>query len=141
MDKLGQWQQDTFKSKSEGGNGLFDESINSSSTVEQVEEELLKILKAWCPRGKCPLAGSSIQTDQAALKRCMPKAHEYLHYRIIDVTSFQGIMRRWAPKLESRIKSNAIQNRQEEVSHRAMDDIRWSISYMQDLRTALESNW
>lgn len=131
---MGQWQQDTFKSTREGGNGLFDDSVASTFTKDQVESELLTMLKKYCPRGKCPLAGSSIQTDKAALKRCMPKVNEYLHYRIIDVTSFQGILKRWTPWIETRIKGSMNQSKQEQVAHRAMNDIEWSIEYMRMFR-------
>lgn len=107
-------------------------------TKEEVEHELLNLLKRHCPEKMCPLAGSSIHTDKEVLKRCMPEVHNYLHYRIIDVSSFQAIMRRWTPWIESKIKKQLATNGQQIVKHRAMDDIEWSIAFMTMLRPHLE---
>jgi oligoribonuclease len=85
----------------------------------------------------CSLGGSSIHIDRQVLKKCMPKVHDYLHYRIIDVTSFQLIMQRWVPETERKIKRDLARSGQETVNHRAMDDIKWSISFMKQLKHVL----
>jgi oligoribonuclease len=102
-----------------------------------MEDELLHLIQRYCPEKMCPLAGSSIHIDREVIKLRMPKVHDYLHYRIIDVTSFQGIMRRWAPGVESKMKRQVAANGQEIVNHRAMDDIEWSISFMKQFRPIL----
>jgi len=96
------------------------------------------LLKQYCPRKQCSLAGSSIHIDKEVLKLRMAKVHDYLHYRIIDVSSFQAIMRRWAPEIEKEIKKQQSPNGPEDVKHRAMDDIKWSISFMKLFRPFLE---
>jgi oligoribonuclease len=138
---LEKWHQDTYGPTGKGGNGLFDDVIKSKVTKDEVEEQFLSMLKLFCLEKECYLAGSSIHTDKQVLERCMPKVHDYLHYRIIDVTSFQGIMKRWEPDLESRIKRRLRSNEQTVVTHRAMDDILWSISYMAQIRSILFKNW
>lgn len=138
LDKLATWHQNTFKDIEEGGNGLFADSIRSRLTKEEVEQELLDLLKQYCVEKQCPLAGSSIHIDKDVLRRCMPRVHDFMHYRIIDVSSFQAIMKRWAPRMESKMKRHLANNGQETVNHRAMDDIEWSISLMSQFKPLLE---
>ena len=102
-----------------------------------MEDELLALIKKYCPEKECPLAGSSIHIDKSVLKVEMPKVHDYLHYRIIDVTSFQLITRRWAPWMEVKMKRQLAKEGQETVNHRAMDDIAWSISFMKQFQSVL----
>jgi oligoribonuclease len=137
LESLADWHQKTFTDVDNGGNGLFADVLKSKLTREEVEEQLLALITRHCPKGKCPLAGSSIHTDKDVLKRCMPSVNDYLHYRIIDVSSFQAIMRRWVPSMETKIKKNLATSGQETVNHRAMDDILWSISFMQEFRLVL----
>lgn len=137
LSTLAQWHQDTFADHANGGNGLFAECLKSKFTNDQVEEQLLALIKRHCPKDKCPLAGSSIHTDKDVLKKCMPKVNEYLSYRIIDVSSFQAIMKRWAPWIEAKIKNQVAKSGQGTVNHRAMDDIIWSMSYLREFRRFL----
>ncbi|CAF3940248.1 unnamed protein product [Adineta steineri] len=138
LTTLGQWHQDTFADRDKKGNGLFADVLKSKLTKEEVEEKLLTLIQQYCPAQKCPLAGSSIHIDKHVLQLQMPKVHSYLHYRIIDVSSFQGIMRRWAPWMENKIKDQLAKKGQDDVNHRAMDDIKWSISFMREFRPILE---
>jgi oligoribonuclease len=137
LDGLAEWHQKTFADKNGGGNGLFADVLKSTFTNDEVEEQLLDLLKRHCQEGKCSLAGSSIHIDKEVLKLRMPKVHAYLHYRIIDVSSFQAIIRRWAPWIEQDIKKRLATKGQETVNHRAMDDIEWSISFMREFRPVL----
>ncbi|UJR14362.1 hypothetical protein I4U23_001358 [Adineta vaga] len=137
MDKLGDWHQKTFADRKNGGNNLFADCLKSRLTKDQVENELLTLIQRHCPPKMCSLAGSSIHIDKRVLELQMPKVHDYLHYRIIDVSSFQAIMKRWAPWLERKIKDQVVRNGSDTVNHRAMDDIIWSISYMREMRPLL----
>ncbi|CAF1241311.1 unnamed protein product [Adineta steineri] len=137
LDSLANWHQETFADCDKGGNGLFADVLKSKITREQVEKELLSLLKQYCVEKKCPLGGSSVHIDKEVLKLRMQSVHDYLHYRIIDVSSFQGIMRRWAPWIETDIKKSLARKGQESVNHRAMDDIEWSIAFMREFRPHL----
>ncbi len=136
MKKLGKWHQDTFTDQ-KGGNGLFADVMRSKITKEQVEQELLDLLKCHCSEKKCSLAGSSIHCDKEVLKLRMPKVNDYLHHRIMDVSSIQAAMRIWAPCIESNITKQLTAKGQKIVNHRAMDDIIWSISFMKEFRLFL----
>lgn len=140
METLGDWHQNQFKSVDQGGNGLFDECLRSRFTEAEVEQQLLKLLKRYCPEKQCPLAGSSIHTDKEVLKKRMPQAHDYLDYHIIDVSSFQGMMKRWAPKTQSKFTNQLSKNGRNSVHHRAMDDIEWSMELMRLFRPLLTTS-
>ncbi|CAF2786733.1 unnamed protein product [Rotaria sp. Silwood2] len=137
LDGLGEWHQNAFKDRNDGGNGLFTDVIASNITKEQMEQELLDLLKRHCPEKACPLAGSSIHVDREVMKTQMPTVLSYLHYRVIDVSSFNEMMKRWAPATASRFVKEIAANGRVEVSHRAMDDIEWSIELMQMFRPLL----
>ncbi len=137
LDTLADWHQETFADRDKGGNGLFADVLKSKLKKEQVEDELLALITRHCPKGKCPLAGSSIHTDKDVLKRCMPRVNDHLSYRIIDVSSFSAIMRRWAPWMETKIKRKLAEDDQEIVNHRAMDDIKWSMAFMKQFQRIL----
>lgn len=104
-----------------------------------MEEELLELIKRYCPEKSCPLAGSSIHVDREVIKIEMPSVYEYLHYRLIDVSSFQEMMKRWAPITSSKFIRHIATNGKENVSHRAMDDIEWSIELMKMFRPLLSA--
>ncbi len=56
----------------------------------------------------------------------MPNLNDFLHYRIIDVSTIKELAKRWFPTLETF---------QKKLSHRALDDIVESIEelkYYQD---------
>ncbi|CAF1079311.1 unnamed protein product [Rotaria sordida] len=137
LDGLSEWHQNAFKDRNDGGNGLFTDVIASNITKEQMEQELLDLLKRHCPEKACPLAGSSIHIDREVMKTQMPTVHSYLHYRVIDVSSFREMMKRWAPSTASKFVREIAANGKVAVSHRAMDDIEWSIELMKMFRPLL----
>lgn len=55
------------------------------------------------------------------LKMYMPNVNEYLHYRIIDVSSIKELCRRWNNDVYR-------QASKKEFSHRALDDIKESVA-------------
>lgn len=67
-----------------------------------------------------PLAGNSIYMDRLFLREYMPRIDQYLHYRIIDVSSVKELCKRW----NKAISSNAPPKR---LVHRGLDDIRESL--------------
>lgn len=99
-----------------------------------MEEQLLALLKRRCPSKGCPLAGSSIHWDREVVRLRMPSVYDYLHYRIIDVSSFAGMAERWT-SLEKWIQhekqiEKAMQEKHTGGVHRAMWDIERSIEML-----------
>jgi oligoribonuclease len=63
------------------------ECEKSEVSERMAEEMLLEYLKKHVKEKTCPLAGNTIWMDRAFLRHHFPKADNYLHYRIIDVSS------------------------------------------------------
>lgn len=80
--------------------------------------------------GSAPLCGNTIGMDRRFLARYAPAIDDYLHYRSIDVSSFKELCRRWYPELYKRRPTK-------HETHRALDDIRDSISEMRFYRAEM----
>lgn len=109
--------------------GLTAESQKSTYTLAQVEEEVVAFLSQYCIPKTAPLCGSSVYHDRLFLRRQMPRIVEYLHYRIVDVSSLKEIVRRWYPN-----DPRAFFMKKE--AHRALEDIKESIAELAQYRMA-----
>ncbi|HVM58858.1 MAG TPA: oligoribonuclease [Candidatus Paceibacterota bacterium] len=112
--------------------GLIGEVAKSTITITQAEEQVLAFLKEHVEPKTAPLCGNSIHMDRHFLKLQMPKIDEYLFYRCIDVSTIKELARRWKPSIYEEAKA-----RKGESAHRAMDDIKASISELAFYRGAL----
>jgi oligoribonuclease len=72
------------------------------------------------------LAGSSIHFDRGFIREHLPLFDADLHYRMVDVSSFNEVAKRFAPDLYATRPDIA----KEEIAHRALPDIRHSISVL-----------
>ena len=101
--------------------GLTEEVRASTISVPAAEEMVLDYIRAHVPQAKtAPLAGHSIATDRGFLARDMPTLDDYLHYRMIDVSSIKELCRRWYPKIYYGQPEKGL-------AHRALADIQESI--------------
>jgi oligoribonuclease len=110
--------------------GLIEE-LDSGTTIEDAQAQVLAYVKEHCPAGsRPPLAGNTVATDRAFLARDMPELEQFLHYRIVDVSSIKELSRRWFPRAyyNSPAKSG---------NHRALADIRESIEELRYYREAV----
>lgn len=107
--------------------GLLDE-LEDGMSLEAAEKKVLDYVQQWVPEaGRAPLAGNSVHADKAFLRLGMPKLTEYLHYRIIDVSTLKELARRWYPEvLEAAPKKTG--------NHRALGDIQDSIAELRYYR-------
>lgn len=113
--------------------GLTELCRKSDITLEAAEKTLLKFLKQHVPKGVCPLAGNTIYMDRIFIKEYMPQVENYLHYRIIDVSSIKELCKRWNPE----IFSNAPEKK---LVHRSTDDIKESIEELKYYRNFMFNN-
>ncbi len=129
-----------------GGNGLFDDSLASKTTKEEMESQLLELIKRHCPAKSCPLAGSSIHWDREVVRLRMPSVYNHLHYRIIDVSSFNAMVERWSKPEKWAEKEKYVENLMQEKyrsnsdgseAHRAMYDVERSIEILKLFKTCL----
>jgi len=79
--------------------------------------------------GEAIIAGNSIGQDRIWIATQMPKLHEFLHYRTIDVSAIRGLIQRWA--------FPGYAGPHGEASHRALDDALWSRNELALYRRAL----
>ena len=77
-----------------------------------------------------PLCGNSIGTDRRFLAAYLPEIEAHLHYRSIDVSTVKELCRRWY----SAAFAAAPEKR---GGHRALDDIRESVSELSYYRSAI----
>lgn len=107
--------------------GLLDQ-LADGVDLATAEQLLLDYVKTHVADAKkAPLGGSSVHVDRMFLARDMPELTEFLHYRIIDVSSIKELTRRWYP----RVYYNSPQKL---GGHRALADILDSIKEMRYYR-------
>ncbi|MCY3567800.1 MAG: oligoribonuclease [Chloroflexi bacterium] len=114
LSVMNEWNRRTHH-----GSGLIKRVRASEVTVEQAEAEILEFVQTWTVEGKSPLCGNSVHQDKRFLYREMPRLVDWLHYRIIDVSTVKELATRWYPDLEKFAKQER---------HRALEDIRESIA-------------
>lgn len=82
--------------------------------MSQVDDLVSAYVSKHFPDGMALLAGNSVHADKAFIKKDLPKVASLLHYRILDVSSFKEVARRWYPQLQL--------PRKEDSAHRC---VRW----------------
>ncbi len=111
-------------------NGLTEKVRESKLSLEDAEARTIRFLQQHCEPRKAPLCGNTIWMDRAFLLQHMPRIHEYLHYRVIDVSSLKELARRWDPSVLATLPAKP-------ETHRALDDIRASIDELRHYRKNL----
>jgi oligoribonuclease len=108
--------------------GLTEEVRRSRVTVAEAEKMVLDYVKQYVadPR-TAPLCGNSIATDRGFLARDMPELDDFLHYRMVDVSSVKELTRRWYPRVY-------FGQPQKGLAHRALADIQESIRELEYYR-------
>ncbi len=108
--------------------GLVEEVRASTIDVAAAESMVLDYVRTHVPQAKtAPLAGNSIATDRGFIARDMPKLDDYLHYRMIDVSSIKELCRRWYPRIYFGQPAKGL-------AHRALADIHESIGELRYYR-------
>ncbi|KAF4563268.1 hypothetical protein EYR40_007016 [Pleurotus pulmonarius] len=122
-------QMDEWCTNQHGSSGLTEACINSPHTLDFVSKEVVSYIKKWIPQQRAGvLAGNSIHADRGFLVEEMPEVTDWLHYRVVDVSSIKELARRWYPGHTPP---------KQESTHRALDDIRGSIRELQWYRDNL----
>jgi len=122
LDRMDEWCVNQH-----GKSGLTQACIHSPHSHAFVEDAVLSYIKKWIPRQRSGvLAGNSVHADRGFLANEMPTITDWLHYRIVDVSSIKELCRRWYPGFTP--ASNTENNKD---AHRALSDIQWSIKELQ----------
>jgi len=102
--------------------GLTEAVRASAVSISEAEQLVLDYVKRFVPQPKTALlAGNSIATDRGFIARDMPALEDFLHYRMIDVSTIKELCRRWFPTIYSSQPAKG-------MAHRALADIRESIA-------------
>ncbi|AOZ72393.1 oligoribonuclease [Boudabousia tangfeifanii] len=110
--------------------GLLTDLANTSTTMAEANRQIMDYLKSYLEPGKALLAGNSVGMDKAFLSRDLPEVIDFLHYRLIDVSSIKELARRWYPKAYYHSPDKT-------GGHRALGDIKDSIMELDYYRRAL----
>ena len=127
-------EMDAWNRKHHTESGQVERVADSEHDAPGAEAQVLEFLREKIEPGLAPLAGNSVHQDRAFLRRWMPRLHDFLHYRNVDVSTLKELARRWAPEVLAEAPPKA-------GSHRALDDIRESIRELEHYRSRLGEAW
>jgi len=103
--------------------GLLERVEKSQVTIDEAEKQTLEFINKWADKNSATLCGNSIWVDRRFLHKEMPTLDKYLHYRMIDVSSFKEVVERWYPE--------TLRPPTKKKSHLAMADV---IESVEELR-------
>ena len=106
--------------------GLLERVRRSEVSVVEAEAVTLAFVARHVAAKTSPLCGNTVWQDRRFLMRYMPTLNDYLHYRIIDVSTVKELARRWRPESAAGVQKTS--------SHRAMADIRESVAELKHYR-------
>ena len=115
LEKMDAWNRRTHKKS-----GLIERVRTEGVTVAEAEKQTLAFVRKHCYARTAPLCGNSIGQDKRFLAKYMPALHEFLHYKVVDVSSIKVLIKEWyGGRYESPKKQEL---------HRALNDIEESIA-------------
>ena len=121
-----------WSTKQHTGSGLIAKCLdNATPVMTEVEAQILEFLSVHTEKSKCPIAGSSVWFDKAFLQYQMPSLYDWLHYRIIDVSSIMRFIRMYDELPPSKKLK----------PHTALADLQESIGEFRGYRDSLFPNW
>src|ERR1700753_2505162 len=110
--------------------GLLNELANGMPLTDACDATLTYVKHHVPEARKAPLCGNSIATDRWFIARDMPDLDNWLHYRMIDVSSVKELARRWYPRAY-------FASPDKHGGHRALGDIVESVRELQYYREAV----
>ncbi len=124
-------EMDDFVTDMHTKSGLLEQIRLSYIHLEEATQVTLDFIMEHVKKPRSvPLCGNSIGTDRRFLDAYMPEIENFLHYRSIDVSTAKELARRWNPAVLKGVP-------QKETSHRALDDIRESITELRHYKEHL----
>lgn len=125
LDRMSEWCIENHQKS-----GLTDAVLSSPDTITSAEKAFIEFIRDHSlATDTLYLAGNSIHTDRAFVKREMPGVESMLHYRMIDVTAISLFL-----------KTMGIENYEKLGSHRACDDILESIEELRHYKKYIKQN-
>jgi len=118
---------DSWNKSTHGKSGLIDKVRASTLDEATVEARLIEFLKPIVGARIAPLAGNTVHQDRRFMARYMPAFEQYLHYRIVDVSTLKELARRWRPDVLAGLAK--------EGRHEALADVYESIEELKHYRS------
>jgi len=118
---------DAWNRRTHRKSGLLERVRKEGVSVAEAERQTLAFVKKYCYAQTAPLCGNSVGHDKRFLARYMPRLKEFLHYRIIDVSSIKVLVAEW---YDGRYKPP-----EKPDVHRALADIEQSIAELDYYRS------
>jgi oligoribonuclease len=115
LAKMDAWNRRTHKKS-----GLLDRVRTEGVSVAEAERQTLAFVKRYCYAQTAPLCGNSIGQDKRFVAKYMPQFHDFLHYKVVDVSSIKVLVSEWYGGKYASPKKKEL--------HRALDDIEESIA-------------
>ena len=102
LENINEWSLDQHTKS-----GLLEKVKQSDISILEAEQITLNFLKDWVNEKTSPLCGNSISTDRRFIRREMQTLEDFLHYRMIDVSTVKELVARWYPNINIPIKKNS----------------------------------
>ena len=99
--------------------GLLEKVKKSKIKISEAEKINIEFISKWVEKKEGLLCGNSFHIDRKYIRKEMPILDDYLHYRMIDVSSFKEVIKRWFKPIKN--------EPQKQNTHLALDDIKESI--------------
>jgi len=113
LENMNEWCKENLKD-------LAEQSRLSDVTESKAEEIMLDFISQYVKNKEAALAGNTIYMDRMFLRKYFPRIDDYLHYRIVDVSSIKELCGRWNRKVYNSAPKK-------EYKHRALEDVYESI--------------
>lgn len=110
---------ETWPLKVHTESGLLEKVKKSKIKISEAEKINIDFISKWVEKKEGLLCGNSIHIDRKYIRKEMPVLDDYLHYRMIDVSSFKEVIKRWFKPIKN--------EPQKQNTHQALDDIKESI--------------
>lgn len=117
---------DSWNRATHSKSGLVDKVRASQFNEAEVERQILEFLKPLVAERTAPLAGNTVHQDRRFMARYMPAFDNYLHYRIVDVSTLKELAKRWNPAVVAGVTK--------EGKHEALADVQESIEELRHYR-------
>jgi oligoribonuclease len=115
------WNRRTHKKS-----GLLQRVQEEGVSTAEAERQTLNFIRRYCYKRTAPLCGNSIGQDKRFLARYMPTLHEFLHYKVVDVSSIKLLASEWY--------GGKYKPPEKKEEHRALSDIEESIAELEYYR-------
>lgn len=123
---------DPWPRKTHTASGLLDRMAREGVTLAEAEAQTLRFVRKHCYAGTAPLCGNSVWQDKRFLTKYMPAFQDFLHYRIVDVSTVKQLVSHWCPDRQyETVKTE---------THRALADIEESIAELASYKSIFVKN-